>query len=134
MFPCGVFFSCIFDMFSCAFDMFLKCLLKCPGSTNPHTPLPALKNFIVLFAECSILNVWQCSEYVCFDNCSVICTVILCYVKQQTHSEFWHVHYSVFSGICQHIKSYSALLRYIHTYWDIFKAYSDLFRHIQHPV
>ena len=38
-----------------------------------------------------------------------------------------------FSGMFQHIQSYLALLRHIHTYWDI-KAYSDLFRHIQQPV
>ena len=44
--------------------------------------------------------------------CSVICTVTLCYVKQQTHSGFWHIPYSVFSGICWYIKSYSALLRF----------------------
>ena len=66
--------------------------------------------------------------------CSVICTVTLCYVKQQTHSGFWHIPYSVFSGICWYIKSYSALLRHIHAYWDIIKVYSDLFRLIQHPV
>ena len=36
-----------------------------------------------------------------------------------------------FSGICQHIKSYSTLLRHIHAYWGIIKAHSDLFMHIQ---
>ena len=40
----------------------------------------------------------------------------------QKHSEFWHVQYSVFSSICLHIESYSALLRHIHTYWGIVKA------------
>ena len=39
-----------------------------------------------------------------------------------------------FSGICWHIQSYSVLLRHIHTYWDIIKPHSGLFRHIQHPV
>ena len=27
----------------------------------------------------------------CFDNCSVISTVTLCYVLHQTHSESWHI-------------------------------------------
>ena len=33
---------------------------------------------IIVFAERSILNVWQCSEYICLDNCSVAFTVTLC--------------------------------------------------------
>ena len=56
------------------------------------------------------------------------------YVLHLTHSEFWHIQHSVFSGIYRHIQSYSALLRHIHAYWDIIKAYSGLFRHIQHLV
>ena len=74
---------------------------------------------------------------ICLDNCSVICTMTLCYALYQTHSEFWHIQHSVFSGICRHIQLYSALLRHIdafHAYWHIIKAYSGLFRHIQHPV
>ena len=34
-----------------------------------------------------------------------------------------------FSGMRRHIRSYSALLRHIHSYWDIIKTYSGLFRH-----
>ena len=81
------------------------------------------------FAKCSILNVWQCFEYVCFDNCSVNSTMTICYVLYQTRLEFWHIQHSVFSGICQ-----QALLRHTHAYWDIIKTYSGLFRYIQHPV
>ena len=33
-----------------------------------------------------------------------------------------------FSGVCRHIQSYSALLRHIHAYRDIIKAYSGLLR------
>ena len=39
-----------------------------------------------------------------------------------------------FSGICRYIQSYSSLLRHIHTSWEIIKACSGLFRHIQHQV
>ena len=78
----------------------------------------------IIFAKCSILNVWQCSECVCLGNCSIICTVNLCYVQCQTHSEFSHIQHSAFSGICWNIQSYFALLRHIHAYWDIIKAYS----------
>ena len=83
-----------------------------------------------LHPKCLIVF-WMC---LCLDNCSVICTVTLCYVLHQTHSEFWHIQHSVFSGICRHIPSYSALLRHVNAYRDIIKAYSGLFRHIQHPV
>ena len=130
MFPCRVSFSCVFD----------ECLLKCSISTNPLPPCPEkvlvvhLHSGIVPFAKRSILNVWQCSEDVCLDNCSVICIVTLYYVLHQTHLEFWHIQHFVFSGICWDVQSYSALLRHIHAYWDIIKPYSDFFRHIQHSV
>ena len=57
----------------------------------------------------------------------------LCYVLHQTHSEFWHTQHSVFSGICCHIQSYSALLRHIQAHWDIIKAYSDIFSTLCNP-
>ena len=38
----------------------------------------------------------------------------------------------IYSDIFQHIQAYSALLSYTHRYWSIVKAYSGLFRHIQH--
>ena len=58
---------------------------------------------------------WTCF---CLNNSSVICTVTLCYVLHQTHSEFWH------------IQAYSALLSHIPTYWGIIKPYSGLSRHL----
>ena len=80
-------------------------------------------------------DIWKKGpDCVCLYNCSVICTVTLCYVFHQTHSEFWRIQHSVFSGICWHIKSYSALLTHIQAYWDIIKAHSSLFKYIQHPV
>ena len=50
-----------------------------------------LHSDIVLFAKCSILNVWQCSAYISLNNCSVICTVTLCFVLHQIHSKFSHI-------------------------------------------
>ena len=107
MFPCGV-----------SFLMFLtKFFSKCPSSTNlPPFPSPEkflvaqLHSGIILCAERSILNVWQCSEYV------------LC----NASDTFWHIQHSVFSGICWHIQSYSASLRHIRKYWDIILAFSGL--------
>ena len=93
-----------------------------------------LHSGIILFAESFILNIWQCSEYVCLNKCLVICIVTLCYVLYQTHAEFWHIQQFVFPGICLHIQSYSVLLRHIHTYLDITKACWGLFRHTQHTV
>ena len=63
----------------------------------------------------------------CLDNCSVIFTVTLCHVLHQTHSGFWHIQHPAFSDIYRRIQSCSALLRHIHDYWDIIKAYSGLF-------
>ena len=70
----------------------------------------------------------------CFDNCLVICTVTLCYVLHQTYSELWHIQHWYFLGICWHIQLYLAVLKHNHAPWDINKAYSGLFRHIEHPV
>ena len=63
-----------------------------------------LHSGIILSAKGSILNVWQCSEYVCLSQCSVICTVTLCNVLHQTRSEFWNIRKSIYSGTCWHIK------------------------------
>ena len=88
----------------------------------------------ILFAKSSILNVWHCPEYFCLDNCSLICTVALCYVLHQKYSEFLYMQRSVFLGKSGHIQLYSALLRHIDAYWDIIKAYCGFFRHTHHPV
>ena len=83
-----------------------------------------LHSGIILFPKRSILNVCQYSEYVCLDNCSVICTVTLFYVLYQIHPKFWHLQNFIYSGICRHIQAYSALWRHIQAYWGIIKAYS----------
>ena len=80
-----------------------KCLSKCSSSTNllPICPAKFLAGHLHPgIIPCKILHhkVWQCSECVCLDNCSVIRTVTSCYVLHETHSEFWHIQHSVFSG------------------------------------
>ena len=83
--------------FSCVFDMFLKCLSKWPISTNPHTTLCALKKIFIFFWKTLYLKCLSVFWIrLCFDKCSVICTMTLCYVKQKTHSEFWHIQYCFF--------------------------------------
>ena len=62
MLPCGVSFSCVFD----------ECLSKCSSSTNHLLQSFALKHFwlcicpqtLLFLQKRSILNVWQCCEYV----------------------------------------------------------------------
>ena len=69
-----------------------KCLSKCPNFTKHLLPgrlmVAPLHSCINLFAKRSILNVWQCSEYVCLNNCSVVCTVTLCHVLHKSHLGF----------------------------------------------
>ena len=60
--------------------------------------VPALRHY----SFCKILHLKCLTVFwipICLDNCSVICTVTLCYVLQQTHSEFWYIHNFVYSGI-----------------------------------
>ena len=105
------FLGYLWAIFSC---VFYKMFFEFPQFHNPLPPL-SHENFlvkhlhpgIILFAKHSILNIWQSTEYVCFDSCFVICTVILCNILPQTHSELWHIHELVFSGICWHNQSYS---------------------------
>ena len=135
MFPCGVYFS----------DVCNKLFMEVTLQTSP-TPLPScpekllvahLHSGIILFATLYLKCLTVFWIRICLSNCSVICTMTLCYALYHTHSEFWHIQHSVFSGICRHIQLNSALLRHIdafHAYWHIIKAYSELFRHIQHPV
>ena len=61
---------------------------------------------------------WEC---LCLCNRSVICTVTLCYVLPQVHSEFWNIHNSISSSI----------LRYIQTYWTLIRHIQALLTHIQ---
>ena len=128
MFPCRASFSGVLD------KIFTEVSVLVPQT---YIPL-ALKNFWLRTGTqvsfWKILHVWQRSEYVCLNNCSVICTVNLCYVLQEIHSEFSHIQYSVFSGERRHIQSYSKLLKHIQAYWDFIKAYLGSPRHIQHTV
>ena len=117
----------------------MKSLRKCPSSTNlPLLPwkfsgcVPALGHY----SFCKTVHL-KCLTVlwirICYDNCSVICTVTLYYVLHQTHLKFWHIQDSVFSGSYEHIQSYSALLRHTHAHWNIILAYSCLFRNLCNP-
>ena len=91
--------------------------LKCPRSTK--SPLVwnflvvRLRSVLILLVKHSILNVWQCSECFCLDNCSVIYTVTPCYVLHQTDSEFWRIQ----NSFCSDMYSYNPernIFRHIH--------------------
>ena len=73
------------------FEMFRNVSFEVHYFHKPPSPkkilVVHLHQGIILFAKRSIFNVWQCSEYVCLDNCSVNCTVTLHYVLHQTNSE-----------------------------------------------
>ena len=94
-------------------------LWKVSGCTPALRHCPFCK---LLYLKC-LTVFWIC---LCLNNCSVVCTVTLCYVLHQTHSEFWHIQNYVYSGISRHIQRYSALLRHIHVYWDIMNTCSIL--------
>ena len=77
-----------------------------------------------------MLNVSQCSEYICLDKSSIICTVNLCYVRHQTHSEFWHVQrfftlpLPEYLIILSFVKIYSLILWQCHGWFRFIQAYS----------
>ena len=69
--------------------------------------------------------------HLCLDNCSIFCTVTLCYVLHQTHSQFWHIQnrffFQVSSRIFKHIQHYQVI------FTNIFKTYSGLFSTLCNP-
>ena len=78
----------------------------------------------VLFflAKHSILNVWQSSEYVCLDNCSVI--------VQRSYAIYCIRHIKN-SGIFNTLlfQVYARIFNRIQRYWDIFTHTETLLRH-----
>ena len=70
--------------------------------------------------------------HVILNNCSVICTMTLCCVLHQTHSKFWHIQNSIYSGIFRHIQAYLALLMHIQALRHI-HAYSSIFITLRNP-
>ena len=109
LFPCGIFFLGFLQNFY--WRVLVPWNLACPEKfLVGHLQLGC-----IIFAKGSILFVWQCSEYVCLNNCSATFTVTLWYVLHQTHSEFWYIQNSVYSGICRHIQAHSVLSRQLHT-------------------
>ena len=86
------------------FLLFLtKRLLKCPGSTKPSLPwkisagATALRHCFCKTFHLKYLGVFWIQ--LCLNNC--------------------YIQNSAYSDICKHIQAYSALLRHIHTYWDM---------------
>ena len=94
------------------FVFLTKCLSKCPSSTTS----PALKNFwchtcnqeLFFLQNASCLTVFSIQIYL--DNCSVMCTVTLCYVLRQTYPVFWHIQYSIFFQV--HASIFNNINRY----------------------
>ena len=88
--------------------LFLKIKRKCPdfGKKGPDYEAPLLKipSSPLLFAKPSILNVSQCSGYVCVSITAqqFVQSSYLMYVLHQTHSEILHIPHSGFSGIYRH--------------------------------
>ena len=96
---------------------FTKCLSKCPSFTNPPPQPWKISVWALALRHYTFYPHLNCFwTRLCLDNC---------YVLHQTHLEFCHFQHSVF---------FSGIYRHIHPYWDIIKAYSDLFWHIQHHV
>ena len=69
--------------------------------------LPALKTSgctpaFRYYSFCKMLHIKYLTVFwirLYLDKCSVICTVTLSYILHQTHSEFWHIQSSIYSGI-----------------------------------
>ena len=131
MFPCGALFSGVFNEIVIEVPQFHKCHPTL--SWKIYGCAPALIYYF--FSKSHYLNCLTVFWIrLCLDICLVICIMTLCYVLHQTHSEyFWHIQYSVFSGIWRH-SSILIVTKHIHAYWDTIKSYSDLFSHIYHPV
>ena len=88
------------------FLLFLtKWLLKCSSSTKPLPPLPwkisGCTSPLMHYSFCKTLRLKCLTVFwisLCLDNCSLICTVTICYVLHQTHWEFWHIQNCWFRG------------------------------------
>ena len=81
------------------FLVFLTCFWNVYWSAlvPQHSPNPLYWKITLFFlqnAPPKCLTVFWIRPYL--DNCSVICTVTLCYVEQQTHPEFWYIRYCFF--------------------------------------
>ena len=63
--------------------------------------------------------------HLCLDNCSIFCTVTLCYVLHQTHSQFWHIQNRFFFRCLQEYSSiFSTIKSYSHIFSRHIQAYS----------
>ena len=100
------------------------------GLSSTNLPLLALKNFSLhtcilanfFFAKHSIWNVWQCPEYVCLNNCSIICALTFCYVLHQKHSEFWHIQYWI-----MFFQVYASIFNQTQHYWGLLLTRKNIY-------
>ena len=99
MFPCRTLFYCVFD------EMFINLPKFYKSPTSHRDWAPALIHYFckMLHLKCLTMS-WIC---LCLSNCSVICTVTLCYVLHQVHSEFWQN--LIIFGV---VRTYSRILRH----------------------
>ena len=111
--------------------LFLVFLTKClPSSTNPLPPLPFCK---MLHLKC-LAVFWI---RLCLNNCSVFCTVALCYELHQRNSVFWHIQHSLFfeiyTGIFNHVQCYQGIFTHIDTLLRHIQAHSGIFITLCNP-
>ena len=126
MFPCGASFSGVFDEIFIEVPKFHKSPPPLPWKISGCAPAPKHYSFCkTLHLKC-LTVFWIC---LCLDNCSVICTVTLCYAL---HQSFRILAYSALFLWC--MPAYLIIFRHIHAYSDIIKAHLGLFKHILHPL
>ena len=122
MFYSGVSFSGIFDSIELPYFHKPPTFLPWKFSGRP----PALRHYCfrkTLHLKCSTVF-WI---RLCLDNCSVICTVTLCYVLHQAYSEFRHIQHCYF----RYMSAYSMIFRVFKTYSHTLRHYSGILRIIQ---
>ena len=115
-FPAAPFFLCFWENVcsSTLVPQNLSCPEKCLAA--------CLHPVTILFAKRSILNIRQCSEYACLNNCSVTCTVTLCLwpydlMSSSLYPEILSI--NVNSNIFRHIH---VIFRHIQPHCSIFRT------------
>ena len=114
----------------------MKCLSKCPISTNPSLCpekflVAHLHSGIILFAKRFILHIWAAFWiHLSRKLLSKFSDLMLCTTSDTLRIILAYLalcFFQVYSIIL-------ALLKQFHSYWDIIEGYSGLFRYIEHPL
>ena len=134
MFPCRASFF-LWHIFLCLWHVF-ETFIKVPSIHSPPPPCPEKYHH----SFCKMLHLKRLIVFwiaLCFDHCSVICIVTLCYINQQIqHSKFWPIQCSVLcftrkmpayvcyilQALLRYIHVIEKLLRHIHIYSGIFST------------